>query len=400
MIGSTLIHIRKYIKKRRMNFLKIFVLFVVVVVVLSARCNSTEKVINQNNISSDEVIPRKIKGVSLPVWEKDGYFSEKFTIALEEIKEIGANFVAIIPTVFQNDITESLIFESEKTPSDEGVIHAIKTAKQKGFHVMLKPHLDLTNQTIYRGLIDPKDIESWEKNYMSMILKYARIANQFDVEILCIGTELENISFRYPEIFEKVIRKVREIFKGKLIYAANWTEYKKISFWDKLDFVGIDAYFPIANSTNPIENELIKNWELIFSDIYEFKEKTGKEVVFTEIGYLDKDGTCIQPFNWLVNSQEDQEEQALCYNVALNFALERIKGVFIWEWEFYKVKGESGYSPRGKRAEGYIKEIFGRFDFTLHNVPYRNFIGTYIPLQLALNKKFDQKTCKYLKCIR
>lgn len=349
---------KKDIWSGMMILLKIFVLSSVIIM-LSTGCREKEAINHKSK--SDKTIPEKIKGVSLPVWEKDGYFSEKFTSALEEIEKIGANFVAIVPTVFQSNITESILFESEKAPSDESIIHAIKIAKQNGFHVMLKPHLDLIDQKVYRGLIDPKDIEIWEKNYMNILLKYAEIAKQLDIEILCIGTELENISSRYPEIFEKVITKVREIFKGKLIYAANWTEYKKISFWDKLDFVGIDAYFPVANSTNPTENELSKKWELIFNDISEFKERIGKDIVFTEIGYLDKDGTCIQPFNWLINSPEDQEEQALCYKVALNFALEKITGVFIWEWEFYKVSGESGYSPRGKRAEGAIRDAFKRF---------------------------------------
>lgn len=345
----------------RKILLSIIIKILLFTLFLFTSCKENEKQAINYKSTSDEIIPQKIKGVSLPVWEKDGYFSEKLTKALEEIKELDANFVAIVPTVFQNNITESFIFETEKTPSDESVIHAIKLSKQNRFYVMLKPHLDLKDQTIYRGLIDPRDIESWGRNYMNMIIRYAKIANQLGVEILCVGTELENISFRYPQIFEKVISNVKQIYRGKIIYAANWTEFKKISFWDKLDFIGIDAYFSVANSTNPTEDKLSEKWEKIFNDISGFQKSIGKDVVFTEIGYLDKDGTCIQPFNWLINSPEDQEEQALCYKVALEFALERIKGIFIWEWEFYKAPGEPGYSPRSKRAEKVIKDIFKRF---------------------------------------
>lgn len=50
----------------------------------------------------------------------------------------------------------------------------------------------------------------------------------------------------------RLIRQIRRVYHGPLTYAANWSgEYKQIRFWDALDYVGIQAYFPLRHGRQP-----------------------------------------------------------------------------------------------------------------------------------------------------
>lgn len=299
---------------------------------------------------------QKFKGMSLPSWNKTEYLSEKFTKALDDLKSIGVNSVAIIPTIYQEGLSSSEIIETEQTASDEAISFAIEQAKKLGFCVMLKPHLDPIPLT-YRGLINPKNIEKWKENYFKFILRYAKIAEEKKVEIFAIGTELEFLSSSNPEIFLELADKVREIFSGKIIYAANFTEYKKIEFWEKLDFIGIDAYFPMCESPPPQPAELERRWANIMNEIIGFSTQIGKEVIFTEIGYISKKGTCQRPWDWTFETEIDEDEQAILYEGAIKFAFPKLKGLFWWEWQFYG-EDQGGFTPRGKKAQEVLSKMW------------------------------------------
>jgi hypothetical protein len=81
---------------------------------------------------------QKFKGMSLPSWNKTEYLSEKFTKALNDLKTIGINSVAIIPTIYQEGISSSEIVETEQTASDESISFAIEQAKKIRFLCYVK----------------------------------------------------------------------------------------------------------------------------------------------------------------------------------------------------------------------------------------------------------------------
>ena len=135
---------------------------------------------------------------------------------------------------------------------DRSVVHAINKAHEIGLKVMLKPHVDLINQsdTLWRadiGCNTESDWKKWFQAYRKFILRYAKMAERTGVEILCIGTELTFATTEKPEMWRNVvIPAVRGAYGGIITYAANWKdEYNKIEFWDALDYAGIDAYFPV-----------------------------------------------------------------------------------------------------------------------------------------------------------
>lgn len=101
--------------------------------------------------------------------------------------------------------------------------------------------------------------------------------------------------------WERMINDVRPVYKGKLTIAANFDNYKDVKFWHKLDFIGINAYFPLRKVH---ENENLpavfrENWTRILDEILEFRklpDVPDLPVLFTELGYANHEGATIQPW--------------------------------------------------------------------------------------------------------
>src|SRR5690606_41666481 len=90
------------------------------------------------------------------------------------------------------------------------------------------------------------------------------------VELLCIGTELKQSVAHRPLFWKNLIVEVREIFGGKLTYASNWDSYTVPRFWSDLDYIGINAYFPLIESQHPDRSALSRAWQSIRKEIGQF----------------------------------------------------------------------------------------------------------------------------------
>lgn len=111
--------------------------------------------------------------------------------------------------------------------------------------------------------------------------------------------------------WEELIGRVREVYDGPLGYAANFDQYHDVGFWDRLDVMGINAYFPLrgrpatdgpaaaAEAPETLLAELTSGWTRVLDDIARFRAKQGlggMPVVFTEIGYTPRSGSTVQPW--------------------------------------------------------------------------------------------------------
>ena len=157
-----------------------------------------------------------------------------------------------------------------------------------------------------------------------------------------------------------------------MIYAANWdSEYKEIKFWDELDFVGIQAYFPLSNVINPATQDLETQWKPIVNELESFHNKVNKPIIFTEIGYKSTSDAAIKPWEWpsrfdLLNKELSHETQVNCYNAFFNtfWNIEWFHGVHFWEW--YPKHNKSGgmknygFTPQNKPAQKIISNWFSK----------------------------------------
>ncbi|MEA3328947.1 MAG: discoidin domain-containing protein [Candidatus Omnitrophota bacterium] len=297
------------------------------------------------------------KGVAYTSWGRTELGIEASDKTLEHLHGIGVRHIGIMIVWMQDTIEENTISSDLKdTPDDEALVHAINKAHCLGMKVMLKPHVDVrTGQ--WRGDIIPS--QDWFAAYKKYLIYYARLAAQYNVELFSIGTELVNTTLpMWQSQWEDVIKEVRSVFPGRLVYSANWDEYKTVDLWDKLDFIGIDAYFPLTEKKNPAKEELIAAWRhnALEIDNWLKEKKLNKPVVFNEVGYCSADGTNMQPWSVLSNLEKefiDQEEQADCLEAMLIACSDYpwFKGFYWWNYFPQERWSPLGYTIRGKQAE-------------------------------------------------
>lgn len=118
--------------------------------------------------------------------------------------------------------------------------------------------------------------------------------------------QLSSINERRAFMLEKwyeLITQVRQSYSGQLTYAANFDNYHNVKFWDKLDFIGINAYFKLRDFQANIDSTLLvqefeASWDKIFTDINTFRETESlkQKVIFTELGYVYKENSTIMPW--------------------------------------------------------------------------------------------------------
>jgi hypothetical protein len=207
-----------------------------------------------------------------------------------------------------------------------------------------------------------EDWKSWFSKYQAFILDYARLAEELKMPMLCVGTELEKTSTKEKE-WRAVIAEVRKVYSGKLTYAANFTEFEQVKFWDALDYIGVQAYFSLAKNHNPSLAELTKSWNTHLPQIEKLIRKFKKPVLFTEIGYCNTVDAAVQPWVWPNERKEtelSQEVQALCYEAFFQTAWKKdwLAGVFFWKWYPQRHDREPDFTPQGKKAEKILSKYF------------------------------------------
>lgn len=132
--------------------------------------------------------------------------------------------------------------------------------------------------------------------------------------------------------WQKLIQDVKKIFKGKLSYAANFDNYMEVDFWGDLDFVGINAYFSLRSpdteieSTQALFDELKKGWLRAFDEIDAFRarhEWQKKPLLFTELGYINRENSTIEPWAGFGFSVVGDDEKLVVWGKEKENLLER-----------------------------------------------------------------------------
>ncbi|WP_245588104.1 glycoside hydrolase family 113 [Algoriphagus terrigena] len=228
---------------------------------------------------------------------------------------------------------------------------------------MLKPHLWVRGGWVGEiEMTSEADWKTWFANYQNFILDYARLAEKLKMPMLCVGTELEKTSTRESE-WRAVIAEIRKVYSGKITYAANFTEFEKVKFWDALDYIGVQAYFPLAKGHNPNLAELKSSWEAHLPKVEKLVRKYKKPVLFTEIGYCNSVDAAMEPWVWPNERKEIQiseEVQALCYEAFFETAWKKewLAGVFFWKWHPTDHERQPDFTPQGKAAEKVMTAYF------------------------------------------
>jgi hypothetical protein len=278
------------------------------------------------------------------------------------VKQINAEWVSLMPYGFVREGTSNFVYGHNNEwkwwgESPRGVAHCIEMAHQKGLKVMLKPHMWIGHGT-FTGHFDLKTEAEWqvfEKQYGDYLLDFARIADSTDVELYCIATEMQNFVKKRPQFWFAIIKEIKKIYKGPLTYAENWDTYQDVPFWNEMDFVGVDAYFPLSEARAPSPEELRKGWKPHLKALAKFSNKVQKPILFTEFGYVSTDYAARRPWETDRDQPQNERLQADAYQVLFEevWSREWMAGGFVWKW-FPNLKPDSRardpFSPQNKHA--------------------------------------------------
>ena len=290
--------------------------------------------------------------------------------SLKKLKESGAGWVAVVPYAFCNAATGEITFNHERQwwgEKPEGVTETIKMAHSLDLKVMLKPHLWVGGQG-WAGDLEFDNENLWsvfEDDYQKYLMVYANLADSLKVEMLCIGTEIrKSTSARIP-FWLNLIQLTKKNYSGLLTYAANWDEYNQIEFWDQLDYIGIDAYFPLSSEKIPLKNELVVAWGKPIKEMKEVSQKFDKPILFTEYGYESIDYNTIGHWNVSKDSLPvNFEAQKIAFDAIYEALYSETwwVGGFIWKWHLTQDGKQKrtikGYTPQDKPALEVIQKEF------------------------------------------
>ncbi len=174
------------------------------------------------------------------------------------------------------------------TSNDLSILRYLELIKSYKYKIMFYPIIFVDHHSKpWRGRITGNEdaIKRFfygKEGYNQFILHYAKLVKD-KVDAFIIGSELigltkiRNLENRFPavEALVDLAKQVKSIMgnKVKISYAADWSEYHHTEhgwynldpLWasNAIDFIGIDAYFPLTNAKENFydEQKIIQGWE-------------------------------------------------------------------------------------------------------------------------------------------
>ena len=330
-------------------------------------------------------------GMSSIAWpcSRHAMSEKEFLKAFEEeivaMKKMNVNTV-MVRVAFQQDpdYTKSTFIESTYGFSDETVCEQIpykkmdttlppeimgkvfRKIRENNLMVLLEFSSFPPEGAPWRGDIIPwqgnvmaKDLTKFFSEYIERMTPYVKVAEQENVEIIRIATEVEVIGKDRNPIFnaiteerikerntvfrEKIIPSIRKEYNGLLTYGENFQVIEQVDFWDQLDYIGVDFYIAFTDKNDPTVAELESSIKgLLNKKILPLQQKYNKPVYFAELGYRSYDGDNRKPYegedagrSWIdlhPDSPVDYKEQADEFSATFNVGkdIPWIYGYTIW----------------------------------------------------------------------
>jgi hypothetical protein len=290
---------------------------------------------------------------------------------IKPIVNINANYTALMPFGFIKNLEHPDIgFNSERQwfgETKKGIKQYAEELRKNHIKIMLKPQI-WVRRGEFTGHIKMTKEDDWkllEDSYSKFILFYAQLAQESKIEILCIGTELEKFIENRPEYWSTLIAEIRKTYSGKLTYAANWDEFRRTPFWSELDYIGIDAYFPVSDVKTPTVEDCQAGWQEHKAIIAALSKQFNKPILFTEFGYRSVDFTGKEPWKTDRNKTQVNLEGQTNATKALFaefWSEDWFVGGFIWKWyhNHNKAGGENNnrFTPQNKPVEKVVKDAY------------------------------------------
>jgi hypothetical protein len=309
-----------------------------------------------------------------------GYGSTMAKKELVKLRSLGIDWISISPFAYMPKIDEpELLFGNEghhhgdATLTEHHLIQAIADAHALGIKVMMKPHLWAREfgEGKWQGDIKmktPADTDAWFAHYTSYVVDLAKLASRAHADAFGVGVEYVQMTKpEHTSRWRQLIAAARLAYSGPITYCAHHgDEVFDLRFWDSLDWIGVDAYFPLPAELEkkdaPLE-DISAAFMAHLEQLRPLADRYKKPIVLTELGYPSHAGAFSEPWKSDRDRPIDEDVQARGYEAALSAVADApwVRGVFFWKW-FSGGRSQpfehDPYQPDGKEAEQVIKKWF------------------------------------------
>jgi hypothetical protein len=302
---------------------------------------------------------------------------------LTRIAQTGATCVSL-QAIYRMEHAGSteVIRHPTSSPTEDSLRRTFYQARTRGLRMMFFPTINLTNEyrdpTWWRGNIQPRDWEAWWRNYTAFNVRLASLAQEGGVEWYSVGTEMASTHWA-PDRWRALVAEVRKVFKGRITYSVNFDAHDSFSFGDCLDVIGMNTYDPIArHEERPTEDQLRDGWWWIVYKARTLRERFGRPVMITEVGYPSVARAHAGPWDFRSAKVADPGLQ----DYLLKGALKVLRNWQDGDAVFYYLYGEDlkegrvpgglqdrTYAPWGKPVEETLRWYFAEPIFEGHTLP-------------------------------
>ncbi|MHC4947607.1 MAG: glycoside hydrolase family 113 [Planctomycetota bacterium] len=298
----------------------------------------------------------------------------RYLRSVDAIADLGANALIIVTPMYQSRVDSvEIAMRPDKCPTDEQLLAILERARRRDLLTMLLPIvlIESPEDKEWRGVIRPRDWETWWRSYEAFLDRFVDLAVTADVDILSIGSELNRTEDQVGR-WRSVIERVRGRYDGLLTYSANWDRYDRTRLWSLVDVISVSAYFEIGRDdpAAPVET-LAAAWTRERDRLLRFAGRHGRPLLLSEVGYPSLPWAGAHPWNYVAGGETpaDPEAQARCYRAffrawapVLGRPDGTAAGFFCYRWDPYHRGGprDTGYGVVGKPALEVIRDGFER----------------------------------------
>ena len=287
--------------------------------------------------------------------------------SLVELERLGVGWIAIHPYAGVRRTGEIRWQPAAETGYLD---RAVELVRASGHGLFWKPHLAYWGSFSWRGDIDfGDDQQAWRRffdGYREFIVDQARFAQAAGATLFAVGVELDRTTARESE-WRRVIAEIRQVYHGRITYAANWDSLDRVSFWDAMDLIGVHAYFPLVEGPDPDPtpgpDEIARSWDRHLTELGALASRFDKPVVLAEIGYSRSKKAALEP--WEADLDDSPEALELRRRL-MEFALIRleresfIEGMFWWKWMPGPARWDRDFSMKDPEARHLLATYWGR----------------------------------------
>lgn len=302
----------------------------------------------------------------------NGYMGSTSAASLTRLASLGSNAISITPFGYTASPEKPMPFMRSLgvgSENDESLIVAASLARERGMRLMLKPHVLLAGRGHWGWPGDVKMVDSGDwpqffEYYRRWITHYAMLAQMYRFESFCIGVELIHTTIGHEKEWRDLIAHMRKLYGGSIVYAANWgDEFEKIAFWDALDAIGLNSYYPLSPNPQASDAELLAGARRVAQIIADVVARYHKPVVITEIGFASRPAPWVDPHRDGRGEPADEIAQKRAYEAMFTAFYDQawLRGIFLWKWPTFLEDGgpgHSGFTPNGKAAQEVVARWF------------------------------------------